>query len=390
MIGSVSPPSAKILKTERRGGSLWLYSDLGTHRLSPKNAWNICVSFTCENNFSDASRPGILKRDDFNDWNFEITDREVILRTDEITLKINLDTASYCWYNKNGNLLLQEIEKDSRNLEKFDLVKIAEAKAEKVWTADGEKEVIKESAYEVTGHSWHSRLNLKFQDKEELYGLGQHEEGLGSLRGNMIYLHQANKKIAVPMLVSSLGYGILMDTYSPMIFSDTQYGSYLYSEAVFEMEYYFMYGGDMRGVIAQYRFLTGKAALLPRWAFGYIQSQERYESQEEIERVVKEYRERGIGLDCIVLDWCSWEDGKWGQKTLDHSRFPEPRKMIERIHKDHVKFMISIWANTDEKTKDYAELKEAGLLLLGCSVYDAFSDKGRAMYWNQAKEGLYS
>lgn len=119
MIGSVSPPSAKILKTERRGGSLWLYSDLGTHRLSPKNAWNICVSFTCENNFSDASRPGILKRDDFNDWNFEITDWEVILRTNEITLKINLDTASYCWYNKNGNLLLQEIEKDSRNLEKF-------------------------------------------------------------------------------------------------------------------------------------------------------------------------------------------------------------------------------------------------------------------------------
>lgn len=390
MIYSINPPSAKIQKTERRGDSLWLYSDFGIHRLSPKNARNIRVSFTCEDDFSDFSRPGILNRDDFKDWDFEVTDAEVILRTDEIMLKINRNTASYRWHDKNGKLLLRETEKDSRNLEKFDVLKTTNAITQKVRTADGEKEVVKECFREVAGHSWHCRWNLEFQEKEELYGLGQHEEGFGSLRGNMIYLHQANRRIAVPMLVSSLGYGVLTDTYSPMIFSDTPYGSYLYSEAVPGLEYYFMYGGDMRGVISQYRFLTGKAAMLPRWAFGYIQSQERYEDQEEIERTAKEYREREIGLDCIVLDWCSWEDGKWGQKTLDHSRFPKPGEMIAKLHKDHVRFMISIWANTDENTENYTELKEAGCMLPGCSVYDAFSEKGRAMYWKQAERGLYS
>lgn len=40
-------------------------------------------------------------------------------------------------------------------------------------------------------------------------------------------------------------------------------------------------------------------------AFGYIQSQEKYENQNEIEWIVKEYHDRKIGLDCIVLDWCS-------------------------------------------------------------------------------------
>lgn len=390
MLYAVSPPSTKILKAERKSNSLWLYSDFGTHRLSPKNSGNIRVSFTCEKEFSDFPRHGIVNTDEFSDWDFEMTGAEVILKTDKLTLKINGKTASYSWFDKNGKLLLQETEKDSRSLEKFDIFRTIDAKVEKVKTADGEKEIITDFRKETAGHSWHSRLNLKFQNKEELYGFGQHEEGFGSLRGNMIYLHQANKKIALPMLVSSLGYGILTDTYSPMIFSDTPYGSYIYSEAVDELEYYFMFGGDMRGVIKQYRFITGKAAMLPRWAFGYIQSQERYEDQFEIEHTVKEYRSRKIGLDCIVLDWCSWEDGKWGQKTLDSSRFPDPQEMIEQIHKNHVKFMISVWANTNENTDNYAEFKKSGLLLPECSVYNAFSEDGRKMYWKQAKDGLYS
>lgn len=70
-------------------------------------------------------------------------------------------------------------------------------------------------------------------------------------------------------------------------------------------------------------------------AFGYIQSQEKYENQNEIEWIVKEYHDRKIGLDCIVLDWCSWEDGKWWQKTFDPSRFPDPQEMIDNIHKNH-------------------------------------------------------
>lgn len=390
MLYAVTPPSAKIFKVERCEDSLWLYSACGIHRLSPRNARNIRVSFTCEDGFSDGCRPGIVHTDCFMDWSFEVTEAQIVVRTDELTLRVDVNTASYSWFDKSGKLLLQEAEKDSRSLEKFDIFKTVHAKSQKVRTADGEKNVITDSHREVVGHSWHSRLNLTFQDKEELYGFGQHEEGFGSLRGQMVYLHQANKKIALPMLVSSLGYGILTDTYSPMIFSDTAYRSYIYSEAVPEIDYYFMYGGDMRGVIAQYRFITGKAALLPRWAFGYIQSQERYEDQPELERTVREYRGRKLGLDCIVLDWCSWEDGKWGQKTFDRSRFPDPRKMIEHIHDEHVKFMISVWANTDENADDHGEFKEAGLLLPGCSVYNAFSADGRALYWKQAKRGLYS
>lgn len=54
------------------------------------------------------------------------------------------------------------------------------------------------------------------------------------------------------------------------------------------------------------RFLSGKAPMLPKWAFGYVQSKERYTSQEELIATVREYRERRLPIDCIVLDWKSW------------------------------------------------------------------------------------
>ena len=390
MLYAFPPPDSKITSAERRDDCLYLESKAGTHRIMPKNPRTLRVTFTKEEAFSASPRPGIVALDSrFAEWSFEENEHEIVLTTSEVTLKIDRKNASYRWFDRDGKLLLKEADIDSRSLEKFDIFEIGEARIEKVQTADGVKEVVREAERVKTGHSYHARLNLEFQNGEALYGLGQHEEGFGNLRGQTVYLHQANRKIAIPMLVSSLGYGVLTDTYSPLIFSDSAYGSYIYSEAVPELDFHFMFGGDMRGVIREYREITGTAVMLPRWAFGYIQSQERYETQEEIERTVKEYRERGIGLDCIVLDWCSWEDGKWGQKTFDKTRFPEPAKMTERLHNNHTRFMISVWANANESTENYDEFKAAGQLLPGCSVYNALSEEGRRIYWEQLNCGLW-
>ena len=390
MLYAIPPADSAIKRVERINDCLLLYADAGILRLSPKGVRTVRVTFTKEKEFSNSPRPGIVEPDRvFGEWEYEESDDEIALRTSEVVLKVDRATGSIRYFDKCGRLLLSETEKDSRSFEKFEVFKMVDARIEKVQTADGVKEVVREAERVPDGHSWHARLNLEFQDGEALYGLGQHEEGFGNLRGQTVYLHQANRKIAIPMLVSSLGYGILMDTYSPLIFSDTLYGSYIYSEAVPELDFYFMYGVDMRGVIKEYRMITGRAAMLPRWAFGYIQSQEKYDDQAEIERTVTEYRERGIGLDCIVLDWCSWEDGKWGQKTFDKSRFPDPKGMTDFIRRNHARFMISVWANMNESCENYAEFKEAGLFLPSQSIYNALSEDARKLYWEQAKRGLY-
>lgn len=381
-----------IRKTERRDECLYMYSDRGMHRLKPLGERAVRITYTERELFSTREKPGVMVKDEWPDWQYTEDGRSVTFCSTGLKIVIDKNTASYTYYDSEGKLLLEERARESKCLDEFQsyrLAEDAEMKVDKIQTADGVKEVIREAAKVPGEKFYHTRLYLKWQEKEALYGLGQHEEGLLNLRGQTVYLHQANRKIAIPMLVSSLGYGILMDTYSPMIFNDTAYGSYLYTEADDELDYYFVNGGTMDGVVKEYRFLTGKAAMLPKWAYGYIQSQERFETAQELVDVSREYRDRGIGLDCIVLDWMSWPDNLWGQKTFDKKRFPDPSGMVNALHDMNVHFMISLWPTMDQKCGNYREFQERKLLLPGSNVYNALSREGRELYWKQVEEGLF-
>lgn len=391
MLEAFKGKDREIIKVLRESDRLFLYSEAGTYRLEVKDTKIVRVTYTQKEAFSSKKKPGVVLDGVCSDWDYEETLEGIWLCTGEIKLFINKKTASIKYFNQKGNLLLKERDLESKELEEFQVFEPVEnsIQVEKVVTADGIKNVVRQAERISAGSLYHTRLYLQWQDEEALYGLGQQEEGNLNLRGKTIYVHQANRKIAMPILVSNLGYGLLVDTYSPLIFRDTEYGSHIYTEADEEMDYYFIYGGSMDGVIDGYRQLTGKASMLPKWAFGYIQSQERYETQQEILEVAKGYRNRGIGLDCIVLDWMSWEDNQWGQKSFDLKRFPDPGKMIQKLHEQNIHFMISIWPNMDETTENYKEFKERGWLLPGTTNYDALNEGARRLYWQQVERGLH-
>src|SRR5699024_6380146 len=100
-------------------------------------------------------------------------------------------------------------------------------------------------------------------------------------------------------------------------------------DSVDQIDYYVITGDTMDEIIAGLRRLTGKAVLLPKWAYGYVQSKERYCDQEEMVATVKEFQKRDIPLGCLVLDWKSWEEGKWGNKIMDKSRFPDFKNAVD-------------------------------------------------------------
>ena len=385
-------PDRKITKVERLNDALILYSDCGMIKLEPKSPEIIRVAYTLKETFSDQEKPGVIFKSSFDDWNYEETDNEIQLDTSKLHLSVNKVTSSIRYCDKYGKLLLAEREYESKTLEEFDSFKTVvdeNTKIERIVTPDGIKEIVKDAAKVFDQKLYKTRLYLDWQDGEALYGLGQNEEGSLNLRGTTAYLHQANKKVAIPLLVSSLGYGILVDTYSPTIFNDTSFGSYLYTEADYEMDFYFIFGGNMDGVIRGYRLLTGQASMLPKWAFGFVQSQERYETAKELIDVVKEHRKRNISLDCVVLDWCSWEGELWGQKTFDKERFEDPSAMMKELHDNHANLMISVWPNMSKDCDNFKEFEEKKLLLKASSIYDPYREEGRKLYWKQANEGLF-
>jgi alpha-D-xyloside xylohydrolase len=95
-------------------------------------------------------------------------------------------------------------------------------------------------------------------------------------------------------------------------------------------------------------------------------------------------------LDCIVLDWRSWPNELWGQKTLDPERFPDPTSMVAELHQRNAHLMVSVWPNMGSGGADWKEMKARGYLLGDQGTYDAFQPEARRLYWEQAERGLFS
>ncbi|MFL5741546.1 MAG: TIM-barrel domain-containing protein [Flavisolibacter sp.] len=178
------------------------------------------------------------------------------------------------------------------------------------------------------------------------------------------------------------------------------------SEAGTALDYYFISGKNMDSVISGYRYLTGKAVILPLWAFGKWQSRERYKTENELLDVAAEFRKRKIPLDNIVLDWNYWREPEWGSQQFDPSRFPSPDSMIRALHlNDHLHFMISVWPKFYEGISTYKYFDSKGWLYKRnianrqrdwiaqgyvSTFYDAFNVEAQKGFWDLINQHLYS
>ena len=309
-----------------------------------------------------------------------------------VRLSVSKQTGAIAFFGQDGHLLLRENKKSPCQMEeKPVMVNRFPQEGEVVYahSVDGARASARDYETYQDRTAYTCRLNLHFDETEGLYGLGSHEEGYGNLRGKSRDLYQHNMKAVVPMLVSTKGWGLLFDLGCLMSFHDDACGSYLWVDCADEMDYYFFNGG-YEAVCRQYAELTGHAPLLPRYAFGFVQSKERYKDAEELIAVVKEYRRRQVPLDLIVQDWQSWPEGQWGYKVFDESRFPDPKGLTDTLHGLGAKMMISIWPSmVGEQNENRKEMLKSGCMLGNRTIYNAFNEKARALYWQQANEGLF-
>lgn len=249
-------------------------------------------------------------------------------------------------------------------------------------------------------------------DKEEaIYGLGILQNGKMSQRNQTRNLVQGNVDDVVTFIQSVKGYGLFWDNYSPTNFTDNESGTSFESEVGDCVDYYFMYGRNADGVIAQMRSLTGQVLMFPLWTYGFWQSRERYKSQAELLEVVHKHRELGVPLDGIIQDWQYWGNNYlWNAMDFLNPEFPNPQQMVDEVHANNAHIIISIWSSFGPQTKPYRELNQGNMLYnistwpqsgladrwppdmnypSGVRVYDAYNPKARDIYWKHLNEGLF-
>jgi len=307
----------------------------------------------------------ITKPDQNTNWNVKETDRYISVSTKKITAKLDKLNNTISFYDPLGKLILKG---DSYSFKK--------------------ENDNNETVYQI-------KQKFKLSPEEAIYGLGQFQKGIMNWRGHDVTLFQENREIAVPMLVSTKNYGILWDNYSLTKFHDNRENTSLWSNVADAIDYYFIAGANIDEVVSGYRFLTGKVPMFGKWAYGYWQSKERYNTQKEIIDAVKEYRKRKLPLDVIVQDWMYWGDHGWSALEFDKKKFPDPKKMIEEIHDNNTKIMISIWPVSASKTKVFKEMQDKGFLIgktndQSRGLYDAYNPKARDLYWKWLNKNMFS
>ena len=392
------PPArpTKVLSYDVDGGRLTIRTDQGLIALEPRTARTIRVRYTLESEWS--RKPSLTMTSQAAEapaaaFRVEGRPDTLLLSTDALTIEIDRQTVAFTYRDATGRLLAREPAPGGKTLDRVDvLVGIVDdaAAIERQDNADGLRIAARNVRQVVDRHAYHAKLEFVWADGEALYGLGSHDEGMFNLRGRHQYLYQQNTKASVPVLLSSRGYGVFVDCTSMMTFHDDERGSFLWCDVVDELDYYFVVGPEFDGIVAELRQLTGHAPMLPKWAFGYLQSKERYTSAAELVAVAHEYRRRGLPLDCVALDWQSWTDDQWGQKSLDPVRFPDPDGLTEELHALGVRLMVSIWPIMDPGGSDWQELSNGGYLLGNQATYNAFDPAARSLYWEQAERGLFT
>lgn len=177
----------------------------------------------------------------------------------------------------------------------------------------------------------------------------------------------------------------------------------IWSEMTPQLDYYFVAGDNLDEVISGYRALTGKAQIMPKWVLGYWQSRERYKTSEELLTALDGFRSRQLPIDNIVEDWSYWPVESWGSHDFDKERFPDPKAMVDSVHAQHAKIMISCWPKFYPTTDNYKELDEKGYMYQQSvkdslvdwiwpgyhyGFYDAYAPEARKIFWRQMNEKL--
>ena len=225
---------------------------------------------------------------------------------------------------------------------------------------------------------------------EAIYGLGQHQSGLFNYRGSTVELGQNNTDAAIPLLLSSKGYGILWNTAS-FSYVDNRFPLELNFESMagVQVDYYLLYGPDMDRIVHEYRSMTGHVPLFPQWAYGLFQSKDRYSSQAEILEIAGQYRARHIPMDAIVQDWYWWKQGGEGDPEFN-SNYTDVPAELKALHGEHVHAMISVWGMMDATAKNFLEIQRQGYEIPGTHVYDPTNPAGRDFFWNQLAGKLFA
>jgi alpha-D-xyloside xylohydrolase len=355
------------VKRDANGVTLTMHE--GTLRIQLASESIVRVTYSATSAFPDSSQFMITKTSwSPVQWDMQSSDKDITLSTARLKVTITRVNGTILFSDASGKKLFQDYDRT---------LTPAQVNGEKTYRA------------EIFSNLWDST--------EAFYGLGQHQAGVWNYHGEDVELSQDNTNISVPMFLSSNGYGIFWNNASRSRFNNRfLHALFLSSEVADSVDYYFLFGPEFDKIIGAYRNMTGAAPMFGKWAYGFWQCKNKYESQAEILGVAHKYRELRIPVDNIVQDWFWWQS--MGEPVFNKN-YPDPPGMMADLHKNNFHVMFSFWPFFKAGSSVYEEMDKRGFFIdrtkaaafhpVGQALYDPFNPEARKYYWQLMDKGLF-
>lgn len=133
-----------------------------------------------------------------------------------------------------------------------------------------------------------------------------------------------------------------------------------------DLDYYLIFGPTIEQIVERYTWLTGRPALLPDYALGYLGSTMSYTEQPDAQAQLAKFaelcREHDIPCDLFHMSsgYTTSPDGRRYVFNWNHSRVPDPAKMVETFHEAGIRVAPNIKPHLLESHPHYSEIAVNG------------------------------
>lgn len=264
------------------------------------------------------------------DFSIEEEESSIILKTTKLIIEIK-DNFIVNIYDKDRNILCRDYSGEREPFVRH---------GNNLFLAE-------EEGHNLNGHKDYKIFIPKImEDNMYFYGLG---ERTGSLNKKGYHYKNWNTDDpsphgetfeqlykSIPFLISlkdNNAFGIFFDNHFETHFDmGKENSNYYYFSAVDgNVDYYFIYGPEVKDVVNEYTNLTGKTPLPQIWTLGYQQCRWSYSPKERVLEIAKTFREKDIPCDTLYLD-IDYMDG-FRVFTWDNKNFENPKAFIDELNK---------------------------------------------------------
>ncbi|MBN2658921.1 MAG: glycoside hydrolase family 31 protein [Spirochaetales bacterium] len=206
----------------------------------------------------------------------------------------------------------------------------------------------------------------KTGEGENLYGMGQSSKNIikGNDRYSLYHYPQYGDQtyMFIPQIYSSDGDSFYYNShaYDAFQFGAPSSGEFQAASGSKKLQFIYRCTGSPLDAVSEFYRFSDSGNLLPRWAYGFIQSKYGYRNQQEVIDLVDEFEKRQIHLSAVVLDLYWFEH--MGDLDWDRESWPDPAALDSYLEERGIKTITISEPYVTSDSPNYNIMADAGLL----------------------------